>query len=73
MWEITDPEMISTKPVSMRFSTEISGKADENGIPKPGIFWVGNGVIDESADLLPAIFEVDYLRIYDNGDLVVTK
>lgn len=73
MWEITDPEMISTKPVSMRLSTEISGKADENGIPKPGIFWVGNGVIDESADLLPSLFEVDYLRIYDNGDLVVMK
>lgn len=71
--EITDPDLISATPVAMWFSTEIGGKADKDGNPKPGIFWVGNGVITESEDLLPANYEVDYVRVYDNGDLILTK
>lgn len=71
--EITDPDLISATPVAMWLSTEIGGKPDKDGVPKPGIFWVGNGVITESKDLLPACYEVDYVRVYDNGDLILTK
>lgn len=72
VWDVTDPDMVSQLPVSMRLSTEIAGK-EVDGVPTPGFFWVGCGVITESKDKLPARFEVDYVRVYDNGDLVLTK
>lgn len=73
--EITDPNMVPQIPVSMRLSTEIAGKTDENGKPKPtGSVWIGCGSItDNKAWKLPSKFMVDYVRIYDNGDLVLTK
>lgn len=73
IWEVTDPNLLCDTPVSMRFSTEIAGKPDKDGIPNPSVVWVGCGVIDESKEKLPARYEVDYVRVYDNGDLVLTK
>lgn len=70
LWEITDPDLISAYPVFADISTEINGNI-KNDKPKASPwFWVGCGKIDNESNNLPSDFVVDYVRIYDNGDLV---
>lgn len=70
--EITDPNMIPQVAVAMQLSTEISGKVNAEGVPTPtSTFWIGCGAItDNDPKDLPSQFLVDYVRIYDNGDLI---
>lgn len=69
--EITDPELISQTAVGINLTTEINGTVDSNGTPQPkwGI-WPGCGSITRKTNRLPSEFKVDYVRVYDNGDLV---
>lgn len=70
LWEITDPDLISAYPVYMDISTEINGNM-KNDKPKVSSWlWVGCGRIDNKSNILPSDFVVDYVRVYDNGDLV---
>lgn len=70
--EITDPNMIPQVATAMQLSTEISGKQNAEGIPTPNsTFWIGCGSItDNKPEELPSQFIVDYVRVYDNGDLI---
>lgn len=65
MWEITDPDKISQTAGRFILSTEINGR---NGKPNSWL-WVGCGNIKNDGDKLPSNFIVDYVRIYDNGEL----
>lgn len=70
LWEVTDPDLISAYPVYMDISTEINGDM-KSGQPKPNRrLWLGCGKIDDKNNNLPSDFVVDYVRVYDNGDLV---
>ena len=74
IWEITEPKLISHAPVKLEISTEINGRVNKNGVPKPGrLFWIGNGIITDSKNKLPSDFVIDYVRIYDNGDINLIK
>lgn len=69
--EITDSYLISQVAGRLTLSTEINGKSDENLIPHPDrSIWPGCGTITKKGNKLPSEFKVDYVRIYDNGDLV---
>lgn len=69
--EITDPELISQTAVELNLTTEINGIVDSNGAPDPyTTCWPGCGTITKERDKLPSEFKVDYIRVYDNGDLV---
>lgn len=69
--EITDPNLINQTAIGLNLTTEINGTVDSNGTPQPkwGI-WPGCGSITRKTNRLPSEFKVDYVRIYDNGDLV---
>lgn len=70
LWEITNPDLISAYPVYMNISTEINGDL-KNGKPEFNRwFWLGCGKIDDKNNTMPSDFIVDYVRVYDNGDLV---
>lgn len=70
LWEITDPDLISAYPVFMDISTEINGDT-KGGKPEANRWlWLGCGKIDNKNNHLPSDFVVDYVRVYDNGDLV---
>lgn len=74
IWEITEPRLIPHAPVKLEISTELNGRVDKNGIPKPGrFFWIGNGIITDSKNKLPSDFVIDYVKIYDNGELNLIK
>lgn len=70
LWEITDPDLISQSPVRLIVSTEIGGKQQESGPEPSRWFWLGCGVITDADNTLPSRFVVDYIRVYDNGELV---
>lgn len=70
-WEITDPNLVSSLPVSMHLSTEILGVINGEGVPAPDPKpWPNCGDIRDSQNKLPSKFIVDYVRVYDNGDLI---
>ncbi len=65
-----NPDLISAYPVYMNISTEINGDL-QNGKPEFNRwFWLGCGKIDDKNNTMPSDFIVDYVRVYDNGDLV---
>ncbi len=70
LWEVTDPDLISTYPVYMDISTEVNGDL-KDGEPVPNRwFWFGCGKIDNKNNKMPSDFVIDYVRVYDNGDLI---
>ena len=70
LWNISDPKLISHAPVKLEISTEINGRIHKGDIPKPGrLFWIGNGIITDQKNKLPSDFIIDYVRVYDNGEL----
>lgn len=70
LWEVTNPELISAYPVYMDISTEINGDT-KSGKPQANHWlWLGCGKIDNKNNSLPSDFVVDYVRVYDNGDLI---
>ena len=74
IWHITDPKLISHAPVKLEISTEINGIIRKGNIPKPGrLFWIGNGIITDKRNDLPSDFIVDYVKVYDNGELTFSK
>lgn len=69
-WEVTDPDLMAHMPTAVKISTEIGGFT-KDGTAKPSrFFWLGNGSINDSKEALPSRFTVDYVKIYDNGQLV---
>lgn len=70
LWEVTDPDLISAYPVSMTISTEINGNTKNDKPEFSRWLWLGCGKIDDKNNSLPSDFVVDYVRVYDNGDLV---
>lgn len=70
LWEVTDPDLIAQAPVAMKISTEVGGNVKDD-IAKPSrFFWLGCGIITDKNNTLPSEFVVDYVRVYDNGELV---
>lgn len=70
IWEVCDPKLISHTPVKLEMSTEINGIIHKGNIPKPGrLFWIGNGIITDRKNKLPSDFVIDYVKVYDNGEL----
>lgn len=69
--EVTDPNMIPQVAAAMQLSTEIAGKINNDGVPVPtGSVWGGCGELTDNAPgVLPSQYLVDYVRVYDNGDL----
>lgn len=70
LWEVTDPDLISAYPVFMDISTEINGNIKNDKPEANRWLWLGCGKIDNKNNSLPSDFVVDYVRVYDNGDLV---
>ena len=71
VWHVTNPNLISHYPTRLEISTEINGHSN-NVIAKPDLwFWFGNGIITSKRNKgkLPYDYIVDYVRIYDNGQL----
>lgn len=70
IWNISDPKLICHAPVKLEISTEINGRKANGKPPKPGrLFWIGNGIITDSNNNLPSDFIIDYVKLYDNGEL----
>lgn len=70
LWKVTDPDLISAYPVFMDLSTEINGQLKDDK-PQPNWwFWLGCGSIDNKDNVFPSDFVIDYVRVYDNGDLI---
>lgn len=67
VWEVTDPKLISHTPTRLELSSELNG---HNGKPD-WWFWIGNGMITSKRNKskLPYDYVVDYVKIYDNGQL----
>lgn len=70
LWKVTDPDLISAYPVYMNISTEINGKIKNDKPEASRWLWLGCGKIDDKENRLPSDFVVDYVRVYDNGDLI---
>lgn len=70
IWEVTDPDLISAYPVFMDISTEVNGNMKNDKPEVNGRLWLGCGRIDDKDNRLPSDFVVDYVRVYDNGDLI---
>lgn len=71
IWHITNPNHISHYPASLEMSTELNGNTNKNGVPKPNrTFWLGNGIITNKKNKLPYDFIIDYVKVYDNGELI---
>ena len=69
IWHITNPNHISHCPTTLEMSTEINGFT-KNGVPKPNrAFWIGNGIITNKKNKLPYDYIIDYVKVYDNGQL----
>lgn len=69
IWHITNPNHISHCPTTLEMSTEINGFT-KNGVPKPNrTFWLGNGIITNKKNKLPYDYIIDYVKVYDNGQL----
>lgn len=75
LWEVTDPDLISQYPANLIVSTEINGDYhDGNAAPTPSRWmWFGCGLITDKQNTLPSEFVVDYVRVYDNGQLQITE
>lgn len=70
LWNISDPKFISHAPVKLEISTEINGFRPKGKAPEPGrLFWIGNGIITDRKNRLPSDFIIDYVKVYDNGEL----
>ena len=67
VWNVTNPDHISHHPVRLEISTELNGF---HGKPNR-FFWLGNGKITSwrNRGKLPYDYVVDYVRVYDNGEL----
>lgn len=70
LWEVSDPNLISAYPVFMDISTEINGNTKKDEPKVSRWLWLGCGRIDDKNNILPSDFVIDYVRIYDNGDLI---
>lgn len=69
IWHIKNPSCISHRPASLCITTEVNG-FQHRIPPKPcRFFWLGNGIITDRKNNLPYDFVIDYVRIYDNGQL----
>lgn len=74
LWDINDPKLISHAPVKLEISTEINGIIHKGNTPKPGrLFWIGNGIITDRKNKLPSDFIIDYVKVYDNGELTFSN
>lgn len=69
-WEITDPDLISAYPAYLNITTEINGTVKDGKPNTEQLTWIGCGNIEDEDNTFPSDFVVDYVRIYDNGDLV---
>ena len=67
IWTVTNPNHISHYPNRLEISTEVNGF---NGKPNP-FFWFGNGLITSKCNKgkLPYDYIIDYVKVYDNGQL----
>ena len=73
VWELTDPDLVPATPAYLNITTEINGKVVD-GVPDTDhLTWIGCGKITEESNVIPSDFMVDYVRIYDNGDLIWNK
>ncbi len=70
LWEVTDPDLISQSSARLTVSTEVGGNQKESGPEPSRWFWLGCGVITDPDNILPSQFLVDYIRVYDNGELL---
>ena len=68
-----DPEGKINFPVSLWLSCEINGSVGRNGKPKVGRKWIGNGVVTDKRNRLPFDYIIDYVKVYDNGDLILSE
>jgi len=73
IWELNEPDLIPATPAYLNITTEINGKVID-GKPDPShIEWIGCGKITEESNVFPSDYVIDYVRIYDNGDLIWNK
>ena len=72
IWDIRNLKFISHAPVKLEISTEINGAM--GWPPKPSrLFWIGNGIITDRKNKLPSDFIIDYVKVYDNGELKLSN
>lgn len=65
LWEITDPDKVAQTAGRFILSTEINGHKGETD----RWLWVRCGDLKDKGNALPSKFIVDYVRIYNNGQL----
>lgn len=73
VWEVTEPDLIPAAPVYPCITTEINGKLVD-GVPDTSrLTWIGCGYITDEKNVFPSDFCIDYVKIYDNGDLIQSE
>lgn len=72
IWELTDPDSIPAYPAYLNITTEINGSVVDGKPDTDKLTWIGCGNITDEDNDLPSDFLIDYIRIYDNGDLEIT-
>ena len=72
VWRVNDEKGKINYPVALMLSTEINGRADRDGKPLVKRVWIGNGLITDRRNDLPSDFVIDYVKVYDNGDLILS-
>lgn len=72
IWELTEPDLIPACPAYLNVTTEINGNVIDGKPDTQHLTWIGCGYITDEGNDLPSDFLIDYVRIYDNGDLVIS-
>ncbi len=70
VWELTDPDLIPASPAYLNITTEINGKVLEGKPDTNHLTWIGCGYITNEDNVFPSKYLIDYVRVYDNGDLI---